>query len=82
MLSRSQEGLDMFVEEFFQPVLVPSCVGLFPLDDKSRIRSDPMPERFIDPEEGLNVNDPDREAMPIQPREFSDPVREAKVFVR
>jgi len=56
----------MLVEELFKLALIPPCVHLLSFDDEGRIPSDSMPEGFIDSNQGLYVNDPNREAMPIE----------------
>jgi hypothetical protein len=65
----------------FEVVLVPARVGLLSIDDESRVCSNPMPQRFIDPQRRLNIDDPDQEAVLIEVSEFPKPVQEAVVFL-
>ena len=56
----------MLVEELFKLVFIPACDHFLSFDDEGRVLSDSMPEGFIDPNRRLDVNDPNREAVPIE----------------
>jgi hypothetical protein len=71
----------MSVQQMFKVVLVPARVGLLSIDDEGRVFSNPVPQRFIDPQRRLNIDDPDQEAVLIEVSEFLKPVQETVVFL-
>ncbi len=71
----------MPVEEVFEPVLIPARAGLLSLDDEGWVFSDPVPQRFIDSQRRLDIDDPDQETMLIEAPEFLKPIEETGVFL-
>ena len=69
----------MSIDDFFETIFIPASVGLFSFDDKGGIEPDSVAERFINSNQGLDVDDPDRKAVFIEPVQILNPVRE---FIR
>jgi hypothetical protein len=70
----------MFIQEGFETVLIPACVGLLSLNDKRRVGPDSMTKRLIDSYERLNIDELDDHPMFIKMGQFPDPVGKVQIL--
>ena len=70
-------GTDHFhagVEEFFNPVPVPTAVNVLLLDDEGRIAADAVDQGFIESQRGLSVDQTYADPVSIEPAKLAQPV--------
>ncbi len=61
-------------QKAFESAFIPTCVSLLPFHNKSGILSDPVPQRFIESQNGLGINEFDKKLVFVAQGQLSDPV--------
>ena len=71
----------MLLQKGIEPSFVLARVLFLFIDDQGRISVNPVPQRFVNALERLNVDDPNQDLLTISVGQLLDPVGEKKVLL-